>query len=78
MEKINEQNIIHDRPHPSLLRSSPHRRKNHTTSKFLTIASLALLAAWAIGFFMCDLGLAVHLLLLAATSVFIIKVLIEK
>lgn len=78
MEKINKPNVMQDRPHPSMLRSSPHRRKNHTTPKFLTIAALALLTAWAIGFFIYDLGLAVHFLLLAATSIFIIKALIEK
>lgn len=78
MEKINKPNIMHDSPHPSMLQSSPHKRKSHTIPKYLTVATLVLLTAWAVGFFMYDLGLAVHLLLLAATLTLIIRILIEK
>lgn len=56
----------------------PYQFENHTMSKFLIIVALLLLVIWAVGFFVYDLGITIHLLLLFAAVSMIIKVLQEK
>jgi len=56
----------------------PYKLENHIMSKFLVIVALLLLVIWAVGFFLYDLGIAIHLLLLLAEVSMIIKVLQEK
>lgn len=49
--------------------------KNRNTSRFLTLVTLLLFFAWAIGFFVYDFGNAIHLFLALATLAFIFQVL---
>jgi hypothetical protein len=56
----------------------PYQFENHIMSKFLIIVALLLLVIWAVGFFVYDLGIAIHLFLLLAAVSMIIKVLQEK
>lgn len=56
----------------------PNQSEIHIMSKFLITAALVLLMIWAVGFFIYDLGIIVHLFLLLATMSLIIKVFREK
>ncbi|HCO82020.1 MAG TPA: lmo0937 family membrane protein [Arenibacter sp.] len=47
-------------------------------SKMLIIAAIIMLFLWAIGFFIFDIGIMIHLLLLVAVVLFITRVIRDK
>lgn len=47
-------------------------------SKILIIAAIMLLFLWAIGFFILNVGILIHLLLLLAVVLFIARVIKDK
>ena len=47
-------------------------------SKILIIAAILLLFLWAIGFFIVNVGILIHLLLLLAVVLFIARVIRDK
>jgi|GEM_PF-4487558 len=47
-------------------------------SKILIISALFMLFIWAVGLFMYDMGIRIHLFLLLAVGLFITKVIREK
>ncbi|GBF20408.1 lmo0937 family membrane protein [Arenibacter algicola] len=47
-------------------------------SKMLIIVAIIMLFLWAIGFFIFDIGIMIHLLLLVAVVLFITRVIRDK
>tara|TARA_R110002167_G_scaffold33327_9_gene107079 strand:+ start:1786 stop:1932 length:147 start_codon:yes stop_codon:yes gene_type:complete len=47
-------------------------------SKFLNSIAAMTLVGWGIGFFRYDLGAEIHILLIIATALLIVKVILEK